>query len=130
MEVFFNNLVSNESAADKLLQDLSRAEEGAEEMFAAAGERLTSESKEIFLSRVEKVKAACRKIQGKAVAGAKAADKAMHDHPYSVAGVAFGLGLVIGALMLRRAGSEDEAEGVKFLRLNWLRFLQRLRRSK
>ena len=35
----------------------------------------------------------------------------IHWGPYSVAGVAFGLGLVIGALVLRWSGSEDEAEG-------------------
>src|ERR1700733_9170803 len=104
MEVFFNNLVSDESATEKLLQDLCLAEEGAEELFAAEGEKLAAQTKEIFLTRLEKVKAACRNLQKKAVVSAKAADRVAHDHPYSVAGVAFGLGLVIGALMLRRSG--------------------------
>jgi ElaB/YqjD/DUF883 family membrane-anchored ribosome-binding protein len=111
MEVFFNNLVSDESAADKLLHDLSLAEAGAEEWFEAEGDNLAGPSKQIFLSRVEKVKAACRNIQDRAVAGAKAADRAAHKHPYSVAGIAFGLGLVIGALALRRSADKDGSAG-------------------
>jgi ElaB/YqjD/DUF883 family membrane-anchored ribosome-binding protein len=110
MEVFFNNLVTDESAAEKLLRDLSQAEEYAEELFEAAGANLAEGSKENFLNHVEKVKAACRNIQGKAMAGAKAADRAVREHPYSVAGVAFGLGLVLGALLLRRAVGDDGSE--------------------
>lgn len=108
MEVFFNNLVSDESATDKLLHDLSLAGEGAEELFEAESETFDGQSKERFLTRVEKVKAACRNMQTKAVAGAKVADRTVREHPYSVAGVAFGLGLVIGALMLRNSGDAAE----------------------
>jgi ElaB/YqjD/DUF883 family membrane-anchored ribosome-binding protein len=110
MEVFFNNLASSENAAEKLLQDLSRAEEDAEELFAAEGDKLAARTKEVFLSRLEKVKATCRDLQGKAVAGAKVADRVAREHPYSMAGVAFGLGLVVGALMLRRGGGSEEEE--------------------
>ena len=108
MEVFFNNLASDEGVAEKLLRDLSRAEEDAEELFAAEGGNLAAQTKEVFLSRLEKVKAACRDLQSKAMTGAKAMDRVAREHPYSVAGVAFGLGLVIGALVLRRGGSEEE----------------------
>lgn len=110
MEVFFNNLATDESAAEKLLRDLSRAEEGAEELFEAAGGSVAQESKEKFLNHVEQLKAACRNIQGKAVAGAKAADRAVREHPYSVAGLAFGVGLIIGALILRGGAGEDDSE--------------------
>jgi ElaB/YqjD/DUF883 family membrane-anchored ribosome-binding protein len=109
MEVFFNNLVPDESATDKLLHDLSMAEEGAEELFAIAGENLDVHSREKFLTGVEKVKATCRNLQSKAVSGAKAADRAVREHPYSVAGIAFGVGLIIGAIALGRSnGAEDE----------------------
>ncbi len=110
MEVFFKNLATDEGAAEKLLRDLSLAEEDAEELFEAAGANLAEESKEKFLNHVEKLKAACRNIQGRAVAGAKAVDRAVQDHPYSVAGLAFGLGLVIGALMLRGGAGGDDSE--------------------
>lgn len=107
MEVFFSNLVTDESAAEKLLRDLSAAEEDAEELFEVAGTGLAEQSKEKFLSSVERVKAACQNIQSKALAGAKAADRAVREHPYSVAGAAFGLGLLIGALVLRRANGDN-----------------------
>ena len=71
MEVFFNNLASDESTAEKLLHDLSLAEEGAEELFAAEGGKLAAQTKEVFLTRLEKVKAACRNLQSKAVSSAK-----------------------------------------------------------
>jgi ElaB/YqjD/DUF883 family membrane-anchored ribosome-binding protein len=93
-----------------LLHDLSLAGEGAEELFAAEGEILAGQSKEQFLTRLEKVKAACREMQSRTLSGAKAADRAIREHPYSVAGIAFGLGLVIGALALRRAGDASDGE--------------------
>lgn len=111
MEVFFNNLGTDESVADKLLHDLSLAEEGAEELFKAAGDKLGRQTKEQFISRIEQVKAACRDLQSKAVNGAKAADRAIRKHPYSVAGVAFGIGLIIGAIVWR--GSDDSSELVE-----------------
>jgi ElaB/YqjD/DUF883 family membrane-anchored ribosome-binding protein len=110
MEVFFNNLVTDESTTDKLLHDLSMAEEGAEELFEAEGKNLTAQSKEKFLTGVEKVKAACRNLQSKASSGAKAADRAVREHPYSVAGVAFGLGLLLGALAWRASGADTDLE--------------------
>ena len=110
MEVFFNNLVADESATDKLLHDLSAAEEGAEELFAAEGKDFAGPSREKFLTRVEQVKATLRSVQNKTVAGAKAADRAMRDHPYSLAGIAFGLGLVLGALMLRKSADAASAD--------------------
>ena len=36
------------------------------------------------------------------IAGAKAADKTIRDHPYESIGVAFGLGLLIGVLVTRK----------------------------
>lgn len=110
MEVFFNNLVSDESATDKLLHDLSLAEEGVAELFEAEGDNLAAQSKEKFLTGVEKAKAACRGLQSKATSGAKAADRAVREHPYSVAGIAFGLGLLVGALTWRASGAATDLE--------------------
>ena len=50
---------------------------------------------------VEKVKQACQRLEEKAAAAAKAADKTVHDHPYHAVGIAFGLGLLIGVLTMR-----------------------------
>src|SRR5271154_3182163 len=106
MEVFFTNLAPDETAAERLLRDLSNAEEGVEELFEAEGERIPAQSREKFLTHVEQLKAVCRRIQGKAVAGARAADRAAREHPYSLAGIAFGVGIVLGAIVLRRFENE------------------------
>lgn len=40
--------------------------------------------------------------QDRAVAGAKAADKTIHDHPYQAIGIAFGAGALVAYLLARR----------------------------
>jgi ElaB/YqjD/DUF883 family membrane-anchored ribosome-binding protein len=46
----------------------------------------------------ERAKEVCRRLQEQTVAAAKATDKAVHEHPYQALGIAFGVGLLIGAL--------------------------------
>jgi ElaB/YqjD/DUF883 family membrane-anchored ribosome-binding protein len=53
-------------------------------------------------SAIEKAKHACERLEEKTVAAAKATDKAVREHPYQAIGVAFGLGLLIGVLTMRR----------------------------
>ncbi len=50
---------------------------------------------------IEKAKAACERLEEKTVAAAKATDKAVRQHPYQAAGIAFGVGLFIGVLAMR-----------------------------
>src|SRR5580704_11184162 len=110
MEVFFNNMAPDVTVAERLLHDLSRAEEGAEELFEAGCGKVAEQTKERFVTGVEKLKSACRNIQSKAVSSAKVADRTIREHPYSVAGVAFGLGLVVGALVWRASGGTSDFE--------------------
>jgi len=49
----------------------------------------------------EKAKEVCKKLQEETVAAAKATDKAVREHPYQAIGIGFGLGLLIGALVMR-----------------------------
>ena len=42
------------------------------------------------------------RVKEKAVAGAKATDQAVHEHPYQALGIAFGAGALIGYLLSRR----------------------------
>ncbi len=41
-------------------------------------------------------------LKDKAVAGAKAADETIREHPYKAVGVALGLGVLLGLLLRRR----------------------------
>jgi ElaB/YqjD/DUF883 family membrane-anchored ribosome-binding protein len=51
---------------------------------------------------VEEVKEMLQRAEEKAVERAKAADRAVRDHPYPALGLAFGVGLFIGMLIKRR----------------------------
>jgi ElaB/YqjD/DUF883 family membrane-anchored ribosome-binding protein len=50
---------------------------------------------------IEKAKAVCERLQEQTVAAAKASDKAVREHPYQAMGIAFGVGLLIGVLVMR-----------------------------
>jgi ElaB/YqjD/DUF883 family membrane-anchored ribosome-binding protein len=50
---------------------------------------------------VEKAKAVCERLQDQTAAAAKASDKAVREHPYQAIGIAFGVGLLIGVLVMR-----------------------------
>ena len=66
-----------------------------------AGEKM-GELRNRLSNVVESAKATCHRIEEKAVAGAKVADKTIREHPYESIGVAFGVGLLIGVLVGRR----------------------------
>jgi len=51
---------------------------------------------------VNELKAMIQRAEEKAVERAKAADRVIRDHPYQTIGIAFGLGLLIGALARRK----------------------------
>ena len=53
-------------------------------------------------SAIEKAKDACERLEEKTVAAAKAADKAVREHPYQAIGIGFALGLLIGVLARRK----------------------------
>ena len=42
------------------------------------------------------------RVRDQAVAGAKATDQAVHEHPYQAIGIAFGVGVLLGYLASRR----------------------------
>jgi ElaB/YqjD/DUF883 family membrane-anchored ribosome-binding protein len=52
-------------------------------------------------SAIEKAKDACGRLEEKTVAAAKTADKTLRNHPYQAMGIAFGLGLLAGVLVVR-----------------------------
>ena len=66
----------------------------AEEKVVEARKRLTA--------AIEKGKETWNNVSEKAVAGAKATDQVIRDHPYQSIGVALGVGALIGFLLSRR----------------------------
>jgi ElaB/YqjD/DUF883 family membrane-anchored ribosome-binding protein len=50
---------------------------------------------------IEKAKAACQRMQEQTLAAAKKSDQVIREHPYQAAGIAFGVGLLVGLLVTR-----------------------------
>jgi len=97
--------MTNEANMEKLMGDLKVLSRDAEAVLVAtagqAGEKM-GELRNRLSNVVESAKATCHRIEEKAVAGAKVADKTIREHPYESIGVAFGVGLLIGVLVGRR----------------------------
>ena len=69
---------------------------------AGDGDEGSPEIRNRLSSAIESAKATYHRLEGKAVAGAKATDKVIREHPYESLGVAFGLGLLVGVLVTRK----------------------------
>ncbi len=91
--------------ADKLVHDLKAIGRDAEDMLQATAGDLNDKARDArarLTSALNSAKATCSRLQDQAVAGAKATDKVIREHPYQTVGVAFGVGLLVGVLALRR----------------------------
>lgn len=97
MEVYYKDLISEDASLEKLIEDISRVVQGAEEFAKAAGEEIRPEDH----SRVERLKEGCRKVREQALQGMAATDKVLRRNPYSFAAIAFGVGLLAGSLVCR-----------------------------
>lgn len=51
---------------------------------------------------IDKAKEVYERLEDRSVAAAKATDKAVRRHPYETIGLAFGVGLLVGVLSMRR----------------------------
>src|SRR5262249_42193177 len=65
-------------------------------------EEKVAEARKRLAAAIDKGREAWEAVQEKAVAGAKATDEAIREHPYRALGLAFGLGAIVGFLVRRR----------------------------
>ena len=97
--------MTNEASIEKITTDLKTLSRDAEALMDAtagqAGEKV-SDLRARLAAALESAKATCQRVEEKAIAGAKVADKTIREHPYESIGVAFGVGLLIGVLAGRR----------------------------
>ena len=94
-----------EQSTEKLLRDLKEVVEDGEELLRTAGENVSERSiaaRDKLAAALDVAKETQRRLQERAVAGAQAADRLVRDYPYQSLGLAFGLGLLVGVLAVRR----------------------------
>jgi len=85
--------------------DMGTLAEDASALMAAtadvAGEKV-GEARKRLAAALERAKEIAARVREKAVAGAKATNEAVHEHPYQAMAVAFGVGAIVGYLLARR----------------------------
>jgi ElaB/YqjD/DUF883 family membrane-anchored ribosome-binding protein len=94
-----------ERSTEKLLQDLREVVQDGEELLKAGAEDLSERgaaAREKLAAALEVARQTQQRLQERAIAGAKAADKMIRENPYQSIGIAFGVGLLIGVLAGRR----------------------------
>jgi ElaB/YqjD/DUF883 family membrane-anchored ribosome-binding protein len=97
--------MNSELRTDKLIQDLKNVVADAEDLMkATAGEvsEKAKEARERLAAALSSARTSCSRLEEQAVAGAKAADRTVREHPYESIGVAFGIGMIIGVLLGRK----------------------------
>ena len=98
-------MTKNEGSTEKLVTDLKRVVRDSEELLkdsaGGVGEKAL-DLRERLSQTLESAKATCRRMEERAIEGAKASDKVIRAHPYESIGIAFGLGLLIGVLVARK----------------------------
>lgn len=88
----------------RLTGDLKSAMSDAEELIKATAGSVGDKASEVrtrLASALESAKVTCQRLEEKTLAAAKATDRVIRDHPYESLGVAFGVGLLIGVLVMR-----------------------------
>ncbi len=96
---------ANEVSKEKLVSDVKVVVQDAEDLLRATAGEVGEKAKEARVrlgAALESAKASCRKLEEKAVAGAKATDQLIREHPYESIGIGFGIGLLIGLLISRK----------------------------
>ena len=94
-----------EQSTEKLLQDLKAVVQDGEELLQAGMNELSEKgqaARERLAAALDVARETRQKLERSALAGAKATDRAVREHPYESIGIAFGVGLLLGVLLTRK----------------------------
>jgi ElaB/YqjD/DUF883 family membrane-anchored ribosome-binding protein len=94
-----------ETSTEKLLRDLKAVVHDGEELLRAGSESLTEHglaARERLAAALDAAKETKERLEQRALESAKAADRLIHEYPYQSVGIAFGIGLLIGVLIIRK----------------------------
>lgn len=101
----FNEGTGSNTPREKIVADLKTLVNDADELLKATAGDLSDKAKEArakLTVALERARTSAHQWEEKAAAGAKATDKLIREHPYQTVGVAFGIGVLLGALINRR----------------------------
>jgi len=89
----------------EISNDMGTIAEDARALMAAtadvAGEKVAEARKRLTVA-LERAKEIAGRVRDRAVEGAKAADEAVHEHPYQAIAIGVGVGALVGYLVARR----------------------------
>jgi ElaB/YqjD/DUF883 family membrane-anchored ribosome-binding protein len=94
-----------EDSTEKLLQDLKAVVHDGEALLKAGAQDLSERgmaARERLAAALEIARETRRKLQERALNGARATDRVIREYPYQSIGIAFGAGMLIGILVNRR----------------------------
>jgi len=97
--------MNTEVRTEQIVKDLKTVARDAEELAAATAGEVSEKVRDArarLAQAITSAKHTCQRWEEKAVVGAKAANKVVHEHPYRVAGVALGLGVLVGVIIARK----------------------------
>jgi ElaB/YqjD/DUF883 family membrane-anchored ribosome-binding protein len=100
MEVYFRELISKDSSLDKLVDDLERVVQGADDLAKSLGPKLAERPE--LAQRVQRLKDGCERINQQILDRARATDRFVRKYPYSFIGGAIVLGMFAGAKLSSR----------------------------
>ena len=89
----------------EISNDMGQLAEDARALMAAtadvAGEKV-GEARKRLAAALERAKEIASNVRDKAIAGAKATDEAVHEHPYQAIAIGVGVGAILGYIIARR----------------------------
>ena len=100
------NTTNRYETPEAIRHDAQTLAEDARALWAATAEiadERVSQARSRLADALEKSEEMCDDVRARFVEGAKAADRAVHEHPYPTMGVVFGVGALVGFLLSRRA---------------------------
>ena len=100
-----------QAISNDISNDMGQLAEDARAFMAAtadvAGEKV-GEARKRLAAALDSGKEIYGRVREKAVEGVKAADEAVHEHPYQAIGIALGVGALIGYLAARRCSCNGD----------------------
>ena len=89
-------------ATEKLVNDVKDIVREGENRLRETGKELTGKTRESLKKSLATARDSCRKAEAELKVVAKRTDAAVRQYPYAAVGIGAALGLILGALILRR----------------------------